>query len=92
MDLLCHSQWNDQRRKKFEEIKEEKRLEFILHVVFFFFLRGWLFVLPCSSFKRGELCSRDTRDKQGSQGDSFISGQPASCPPGNQSYIVLADR
>jgi len=80
--------------KKFEKIKEEKRLEFILHVVFFLPLEiDCSFFLPCSSFKRGSsVADRETRDKQGSQGDSFISGPPASCPPGNQSYIALADR
>jgi hypothetical protein len=56
-----------------KEIKEEKRLEFILHVVFFFLPLEICSFFPCSSFKRGWMLfdKRHTRNKQRPRRDSF---------------------
>jgi hypothetical protein len=77
-----------------KEIKEEKRLEFILHVVFFDSLKRFVLSFPVLPSK-GDGCSlaRDTQETSKGQGATpFISGPPASCPPSKQSYIVPTDR
>jgi hypothetical protein len=83
MDLLCHSQWNDQRRKKFEEIKEEKRLEFILHVVFFFPLEVGCSFFPVLPSKGGSSVAETQETSKAAKAtlslaDSLLHAHPAT--------------
>jgi hypothetical protein len=69
--------------KGLKKSKRKKRLEFILHVVFFFSLRDWLFVLPCSSFKRGSSVAETQETSKAAKAtlslaDSLLHAHPAT--------------